>query len=270
MFNVQAVKMRTPAAVRLWASRVKTNGAGFESNSMVIASNLLKVLQTRSYFSKIKYLLPLLGRGIGAARVPLIDVLNVGSATSTAFVDADFSQSTGLQGNGSTKYLDSLIKPSQIGTSSNGGLGYWENNINLTGNVQPMGTYKADDGVLRFVLDLRTTRESFRWGNAANEANSGASAANGHYYGQRIASNSRAIYENGVSIATNTTNDANAAASNANIIIVGCGEAPTVAPWPGRCAVAYMTDGTLSASEISDLDALLRSYLFAPTGRPTS
>jgi hypothetical protein len=51
----------------------------------------------------------MLGIGINAARVPLIDVLNIGAATNTGFADSDFSQTTGLQGNGSSKYLDYFL-----------------------------------------------------------------------------------------------------------------------------------------------------------------
>lgn len=269
MFNVQAVNVRTPAAVRRWANAVQANGGGFEANSLSIATNLLKVLQTRAYYPKIKYLLPMLGRGIGAARAPLIDVLGVGSATSVSFVDADFGQATGLQGNGSSKYLNSLVKPSQLGSSNNGGLGYWENNISLAGNVEPIGCYNSA-ATNRYTIDLRNIPiRSFRWGTPGNAPTDLVTPTNGHYYGQRASATSRALYFNGASIATNTTSDATSGASDTNIAIVGA-LVPAATPWPGRCAMAYLTDGTLDGAEAADFDSLLRAYLFAPTGRPAS
>lgn len=270
MFNIQTVVRTSTNEARTWENLVISNGGGFENNSLLIANNLIRVLHTRSYFPKIKYLLPLLGKGIGAARVPLIDSLGVGSATNTSFVDADFSQSTGLQGNGTTKRLDSLIKPSQLGSSNNGGLGWWENNISLGGNVEPMGSYNSASSN-RYVIDLRSAVRNFRWGIPGNGAGDASTAANGHYYGQRSSATNRVLYFNSSLINTNSTNDATSGASDRNMLIVGGDEGgSTIAPWPGRGAIAYMTDGTLSTEDISDFDQILRNYLFLPAGRPTS
>jgi hypothetical protein len=270
MFNINVIPNKTAAETIVWRDRVIAAGGGFENNSLAIANNLVRVLHGKSYYSKIKYLLPMLGQGIGAARVPLIDSLNVGAATNTSFLDADFNQSTGLQGNGTTKRLDSLIKPSQLGTSNNGGLGWWENNISLGGNVQPIGCYNTAS-TNRYVIDLRANVRNFRWGVPGNGAGDTTTATNGHYYGQRSSSTNRSLYFNASLLNSNATNDATSGASDRSILIVGCDEGgSTITPWPGRGAMAYLTDGSLTTIEISDFDAVLRSYLFAPTGRPTS
>ncbi len=225
-------------------------------------------LQRKSYYFKIKYLLPMLGVGIGAARIPIIDILGVGAATNFAFVDGDFNQATGLQGNGTTKYFDSLIKPSQIGSSSNGGLGWWENNISFGGNVEPMGTY-SNDFANRFVLDFRSNVENFRWGNAGNGAGTANTAINAHYYGQRSSVTNRELFRNGVSLGTNSTSDSATGASNHNMYIMGVYDGSNT-PWPGRCALVYYTDGTLSQTEITDFNITLIKYLMIPTGKPQS
>lgn len=269
MFNIQTIAVDTPIVARQWATTVRANGGGFENNSMAIASGLIRVLQARSYYLKIRYLLPMLGRGIGAARAPLIDVLGVGSPTNSSFVDGDFSQSTGLQGNGSSKYLTTSIKPSQLGATNNGALGWWENNINLSGNVEPIGCYDTGGGE-RYVLDLRSGFKAFSWGSFANNASLSTASTNGHYYGQRASSTSRTIYFNGVSVGTNTNSDTSSGAADRSIIIVGCDEAGTITPWPGRCAMAYLTDGTMNADEIADFDSVIRTCLLGPTGKPQS
>jgi hypothetical protein len=207
----------------------------------------------------------MLGKGINAARIPLIDMLNVGGATNNNFVDGDFKQSAGLQGNGTTKYLDSLIKPSQLGTSNNGGLGHWETNVSYTANVEAMGTYNTA-GTNRYVLDLRSNRRSFRWGLPGNEAMDSSAAANGHYYGQRVNATSRSIYYSATLINTNITSDATSGASDHNIYIVGSWSGSNT-PWPGRCGLAYFTNGTLTTDEISDFHAVLQQYLMGPTGK---
>lgn len=269
MFNVQTNKkgMIATNEAKLWKQRVLSAGGEFESNSLDIANVFILKLKQKSYYSKIIYLLPMLGKGIGAARAPIIDVLGAGNSTNVNFVNSDFSQSLGLQGNGSSKYLSVGIKPSQLGTSNNGGLGYWENNIGFGSNVEPMGCYAS--GSNRFVLDLRNSLQAFRWGVAGNGASFGSTASNAHYYGQRSSSSSREIFKNGASLATNTTGDTTSGASDTDIAIVGSLE-PAVTPWLGRCAVAYMTDGTMGSADITDFDIFLRDYLMKPTKKPQS
>lgn len=270
MFNIQTLRNGTPTAVKQWVGAVRAAGGGFENNSIFIAANLVRVLQSRPYYSKIKYVLPLLGTGINAARVPLVDALGVGAATNVSFVDANFSQSTGLQGNGSSKYLNCLIKPAQLGSSNNGGLGYWENNINLSGNVEVIGCYNTTGTSNRYVIDLRTNIRSFRWGAPANGAGDSSTPTNGHFYGQRSSATSRQLFFNGASVGTNTTSDDTVNPNENNMYIVGSNEAGVPYPWPGRCALAYLTDGTLSTEDVVDLDTIFRKYLMTPTGRPTS
>lgn len=269
MSNVTTISNRLAAETTLWRSRVNSVGGGLEWNSVAIANGFIRRLKTKSYYGKVKYLLPLLGKGINAARVPLIDTLNVGAATNTSFVDADYNQSIGLQGNGSSKILDSLIKPSQLGASNNAGIGYWENNMTLGSNVEPMGCYDSSTSN-RFVFDLRNNPFiAFRWGNPANVAFNSITPLNGHYYGQRASITSRILYFNAINNGSDSTSDSASGASDTNIGIVGAFE-PSAAPWPGRCAMAYMTDGTLTVSEISDFDTLIRSFLLGPTGKPQS
>ena len=215
---------------------------------------------------KIVYLLPLLGNNINAARVPIIDTLAVGAALNNGFVDGDFSESVGLTNNDSPKYLNSQIKPSQLGVSNNGGLGWWETNIGFGTGVEPIGCY---GGLAfwqgRFVLDFRTTVESFRWGDSANAATRLASASNGHYYGQRSSPIIRVLYNNGMLIASGN-NVSDTTASETQIFIHGCNGSPT-SYWSGTCAVAYMTDGTLSDAQVIELNTILHDNLMVPTGR---
>jgi hypothetical protein len=229
------------------------SGAQLDPETFVWRSRVLQVL------------LPLLGSNMAAARVPLRDALNAGTALNSNFVDADFAQSTGLQGNGTNKILDLNIKPGDLGTSANGGLGYWESNISFAGDVEPMGCYGGPSE--RFVLDLRSNVESFRWGTASNGAGTSGPATSAHYYGQRSSPTLRELFKNGSSLGTNTTSDSPASASNRAIRLMGSDENGALVYWAGRCAVAYLTDGTMSSSDVSDFHTLLQTYLITPTGR---
>lgn len=266
---IQSISSRANVLTKQWAANVRTAGGGFESNSINIANNFVSVLSHRSYYAKVKYLLPMLGIGINAARVPLIDVLGVGTASNVNFLNADFSQSTGLQGNGSTKYLDSLIKPAQLGGStSNAGLGFWENNYPVSPVFTDlMGCY-SNDSLNRFTLDIRPTVSFFFWSAGGNSANQVRVGTNGNYYGNRSSDTSRQLFLNGSSLSVNTTSDMPSGMSDRNMLILAGDEAGSINYWSGRCALAYMTDGSLSIAETADLHSILASYLMIPTGKP--
>lgn len=250
-----------------WIAAVDAAGGTYEVDSKSIADALIVALKTKAYESHVIYILPLLGSNLAAARVPLRDSLAVGIATNHSFVDGDFSQATGLQGNGSTKYLDSLIKPAQLGTSANAGLGFWENNFpGSPSQTDAMGCYD-NSGLNRLTIDLRPTVQIFFWGAGATNANQSATGVNADYFGQRSSATSRKIFVNGSLITTNSASDTPTGLSDRNILIVAGDESGTINYWPGRCAVAYMTDGTLSDADAADFHTLLSTYLITPTGR---
>jgi len=263
MLTIQTVKRGTPLLVRQWSQSVVAAGGGFTSNSLVIASRLVQVLQTKSYYPKIKYLLPLLGSGINAARVPLLDTFVVGAATNVNFVNADFSQATGLTGDGATKYLDLLVSPLTLGTIA--GVGFWNMAV-ITGGDYRCGATNGGES-LRYVVDLRTISERFSWGASSNQVISGNPAIAAHYYGQQANTSSRILYRNAISVGSNTNTDSNSPVSNTMFLMAGdIGGSP--GSWAtGACGLFYMTDGSLSDGDIADFHSTLSSYLMAPTGR---
>lgn len=256
MSNVTTVSNQVTAEAALWKSRVNTAGGGLEWNSMAIANTLVRRLRAKSYYSKIKYMLPLLGRGINAARVPLIDRLNVGAATNNNFVDADFNQATGLVGNGSTKRFDCLFIASSLGSSNNGGMGYWSLNSGATGGWL-IGSHTADI----FGINLGSSEVAY-WGNATNQINTGNPSTTSHYYSQRNSSN-LTLYKSGGQIAQ-TAGATVIADINANINFMAIDASFFT---NGTGGLGYFTDGTLTGDEIYDLHLTLSSSLMGPTGR---
>ncbi len=263
MGQVGSFKYQYQAETLAWQNAVLQNGGAFEYNTVFIINDFIKRFKVKNYYRKFVYLLPMMGQKVAAACAPLVNILNVANATNHNFVDADFNQTTGLQGDGSTKYLDSLINGSQLGVTNNGGLGYWETNISFGTNVEPVGAYNSAVNQ-RFVLDLRNNIRAFRWGVASNGGGDSSAATNGHYYGQRPSATERTCYFNGLSIGTNNANDTTSGLGDQTLVIVGSHEIP-VTPWPGRCGCAYFTDGTLTTDEITDFHNLLAGYLMAPS-----
>ncbi len=261
-----AARRRNNSDVSVWQSTVASVGGTLAGDSLSIAQGLSNNLNIAPYSSKVVYLLPLLGSNIQAARVPLRDSVGIGPAANSNFVDADFSQSTGLQGNGVNKLFDLILTPSQLGSSGNGAYGYWENNINFGGSASdcPMGC--RDDANDSFKGYLGSTFCGMQWGDVAGFFTNAAGASNGHYYFQRSGATLREFYKNGASVASNTSNSP---ATGANVRPILLMAHSNTAPqyWAGRCAVAYMTNGTLSSTEIASFHTLLGTYLITPTGR---
>jgi hypothetical protein len=252
----------------LWVSRVDAAGGTYETDSKTIASALVTQLQGFTGYTKVMWLAPLLGANLAAARVPLIDVLGVGIMGNTGFVNGDFSQAAGLQG-GTNKYLDTLIKPASLNSGLVGGIGYWENNPSaIAGGSDSVafGCYNAASSIIRWQLDIRPATQRVGWGISTNAAIFTGAIASAEYYGQSLAANDRKLYKNGSQVASNTTSEASAHETVTSITLMGT-SAPNAGWFGGRCAVAYLTDGTLSPTEISDLHTLLGTYLITPTGR---
>jgi hypothetical protein len=252
--------------VMLWYGRILQAGGTITGASLTIANDLVLALKAASLWDKITYLLPLLG-DFAAILVPLRDRNNEGNATNTAFVAGDFSEATGLQGNGSSKYLIFPFSPNDLGTSQVGGLFWWELGFTGSGNVEPIGCYN-NAANRRFVLDLRSTLEAFRWGTAGTDAAITAVAATSKFYhGERRSSTDRELYRNGASIATDAGADSTTGIADNNIIAWGNDLGASIAPWPGRGGCAGCTNGTMSDADALALYEILRDELMTPTTR---
>lgn len=254
----------TPETIA-WKRAVEIAGGGFEYNSLFIANNFCKVLRTKSYYSKIKYLLPLLGKGIAATKIPLIDPTPFGAATSSTFLDADFNQTTGVQGNGTTKIYTLPFNNSQLGSSNNVGVGAWY--LTISGTIRSVGSLSATSGGRLYALDIGTANERFWWGDGNTATASGVPAtANNHYYGQRSSATNRKLYKNAAQIATGSLNSDAVGITDVNASFMGVtGNGNEF--YGGRVAFCYYTDGTLTTDEISDFHAVLANFLIGAIGR---
>ncbi len=188
--------------------------------------------------------------------------------TNSNFTNADFSESTGLTGNGTNKSLDTLVNQTTLyNGGQSAGMGYWARVLDYTGTTtEVMGSYNNTNTV-RNVLDLRALLRFFSWGNAGTAANSATASVVGDYYGQRANLASRELYVNGSLLVSNTTSDGGSPGWTLRLMGIAQGGGPTVDCAKGSCAVAYCTDGTLTPTEIAAFHTVLQTYLITPTGR---
>lgn len=256
-----------------WVSRIGALGGSVTTPEKDLADALIQQIQAASYGSKIIYLLPFIGGNIAAHRVPLRDTRNVGAAANSGFVDADCTTAGGIANpTEAAKILNTGITPVMLGApgTQRGGLFFWERNLGLGTGVEPMGCYDLfGGGTDRYVLDLRSTMQRFRWGNASGTlAGPGTTATNGFYYAQASSNTLRRIYKDGTTLGSDGTSSSTIICSNAYIRVMGCVTHTTALTyWKGRCGVAGATDGTMSDADVAALYTLLDTYLITPTGR---
>lgn len=249
----------------VWRNGIIAAGGTVADASIILADDLIKAIKAETFNSKIIYLLPLLGGDLAAAQIPLRDLLGRGMAVNSNLVDADFSESTGLQGNGSNKKLTLALKASDIGADY--GQGFVENNYAATGLGFASSAYSTGGNVIHG-LRLDTGSQTFYHhpygtpgvGNYYQMPRIVASG-NGHYYAQR-----GAAYLDGANLGL-------AESSYTVPSDVGQGEdgwgvlGNRFFYYPGRCAGFYVTSGTLTDAEASAFHTLLQTYLITPTGR---
>lgn len=257
-----------------YLSRIAALGGSLTAPEEALTLALIQQIQAASYGSKIRYLLPFVGAGIAANRVPLRDSFGVGAATligGTPLTDANCDTATGLVN--STEQagcLNTLVSPLNFGSGAqNIGFGFWERNWGAGTGVEPMGCYEASNGNNRWCLDLRASFERFRAGNVTNsQAGPASTASSAHYYGQRFSSTLRRIFKNGTTLGSDGTTLDIIAAVGDEVYVMGCNQnGASVTYWKGRCAVAYITDGSLADADVAALHTLLDTYLVTPTGR---
>ena len=278
---VTAVSALPPPVVvvqsNTWSDLAVASGGCVTPVAIQIAEATHQAIAAESFASKILMLYPFLGCNAISSFVPLIDRLGKGLLVNHNFVDADFTQALGLQGDGSTKYLESRVIPSELGivTTNTGGIGWVETNIaaaDPVGNVEPIGAYKTDPIIPdnRFSMDLRPVLRGFRWGETPGGIASETEAAiDAHYYGQCEHTALRKFWLNGVKKAESTvlTDIRNDLA----MLLMGCDRGVGgIGPWGGRGFCAYFTDGTLTDLEVAKLHLILTTYLLNPkiTGVP--
>lgn len=254
-----------PTELLAWSFGIAAAGGTLAADSFTLASDLLAALMALSSYSKLKYFMPLLGDDLAAALQPLVDPGAIGRPTNMSFVDADFSQTTGLQGNGSSKALVTGFKPNALGSSNNGGCGWWELDLDTGGSgVVCLGAF--DTAVSQFYglipFSGFSPAKQFGWSAFANVAGNNVSSGNTHLYGQRSSAILRELYQSGtLQGGSNTTSDAATGAGDNFLWLMGHANGPQF--WAGRMGLAYFTDGSLTAQEIADLHAALSDFMTA-------
>lgn len=257
-----------------WLALIRLNGGILGPQETTIVDRLVKRLAALGIGPKMVALWPFFGISSNSFAVPVYDTGAKGISFSSGFVGADCTFSGGLQGDGSSKYLDSSYKPSELGATNNGGLGWWDLDYTTTGTTNSVLIGCSDTGGSNYYA-LRShpfPQTDIIWGLTANNAVSTTASYTdpGHVYGQRESSVLRKVALNGSVLATNTTSDAASGAADRNIQLFGWLISGGVRQYyNGRAGIAYMTNGELTDTEIGLMHTALLEDFMLPSGRAT-
>lgn len=148
---------------------------------------------------------PVCGSSLTGALVKLKDFGVGASYTNNNFVSGDYSQSTGITGNGSTKYLNTGITTNSF-TISNVGIAFYDRTTaNGTRNMN--GCQVNADGTRGFYVQVGPTNtvDSQICDVSSVVSTSALSGPVGFIHGTRNSSPLHSVYRNGTSLASTST-----------------------------------------------------------------
>ncbi len=188
----------------------------------------------------------------------------------SGFASTDYG-TRGLTGDGSSKSLQTILVPNNIGSGLTGGMSVFLNNASA---FQPQtGAYLlgVDDGANVFGLKWNGTGLQGTYGGSSISATIPMSSLNSPmlYSLSRSSSSSLAIYTNGVLAASSGSSSASGG-STKNICLFSSANANDVGAnyLNGTMAFAFVDDGTLTANNYTLLNSAISNFLAAVKALP--
>lgn len=208
-----------------WVSRVNANGGSVSASTTTAHNTWMVGIKADGLRPLIPRKNTYAGTGLNACRTPLIKDIGEAVDVLNNFVAGDYSESTGLTGDGVTKYNDTrtlfqdLYALDTVDHAISFGL-YNRSAINTA--EHSMG---ATDGSLYCYLSPSISGTTyFCMTNTGTQVTASESNGTGFYLGVRKNDTDRKIYRNGTQIGSATSSDAGnlagAAAANIRFIFV--------------------------------------------------
>jgi hypothetical protein len=248
------------ADARAWAANVLTNSGTYSTATLVAVSNFCRSAKAAGIWSKLTRVNLFAGDQLAAALAPL--KVGGGNATDTNvnFVSGDYTEATGLTGNGSTKYLDSGLQASAL-TLNDTHLAFYNRASVANGNVHMGARDGSFNGVFLaapLAADQKVYSDIYSGAGGGRLASASAiGTPYGFIVGSRTAANLHTIYRNGSSIGSNTTTNGSLPALN--IYVVG-GNANGTALYTSNPAGAYSIGSGLTAGEVASYATIMEAF----------
>jgi hypothetical protein len=199
-----------------WATRAAANGGVISTTTIRAVSEFCRAIDAAGIRSAMYRVNPFCGGNLSGCLVPLyrgptFGGTNYGNATDTNanFVSGDFTEKTGLKGNGTTKYLATGFLPSSLPSVTSIHQSVSATGSATSGNAVFMGSYNGIAAGI-FSLDeyaVAAGARAYRCGNitVGQYPTVTPTVAEPHMIGTRTSTTSAVIYRAGVSSSSNAT-----------------------------------------------------------------
>jgi hypothetical protein len=179
---------------------VTSAGGTYSAGTLAAVSAFCTSAKANNYWAKLSRINLFCGYQLAAALVPL--KVGSGNATDTniAYVAGDYTESTGLTGNGSTSGLDTGVLADSL-TATNLHLAVYNRSSTANGSGQ-MGLYGtgADSTCYIWAPYSDSVVYSYMPDNATAATSSTLATPYGMVLASRTAANSHIVYRNGVNV----------------------------------------------------------------------
>jgi hypothetical protein len=225
-----------------WRTAVIANGGTVSGATLSAVDKFCNDIDAAGIRDRFYRMNPFAGTGLAAALVPLYrgpayGGTTYGNATDTNnnFVSGDYSESNGLDGNGTTKYLDTGLSPNGMGVPATVHLAAYKGAGAWTTTREFIGSRDADDLYqlqFRYPASLVPSLSLLLGGSASIINETSVSTSASFLVATRTSSSELFLWQNGTKVATGST----------------------YATTPGACSHSYMVftrnaSGTASAGQ---------------------
>jgi hypothetical protein len=184
--------------------RITAAGATIDATARAAINAFIVGCKADSIWTLLLDVGPLCGDSLTAALIKLKKLSSGWSYTNNNFLSEDYGQSTGLTGDGSSKYLTSGVLGTDLTTDSTG-IGVYDRSTTAA-QTNPHGSTSGPSACFRLWIGGADNIIYSDQYNTANElASSTISGAIGFVFATRPASSAHAIYRNGSVIASTST-----------------------------------------------------------------
>lgn len=185
--------------IQTWLARVRSAGGVVNGRSRDAANLFVKQCKSADIWTSIRRVNLCIGDFL-ASFVPLVNTSGGAADTNNAILLADYNESLGWRGNGTTKWIDTGYTPSE----ATGGLAaYLRTDITTTSTILIGCRNSANNNQYR-ILFTTTVGGSFSWSGSGVAAEDGVTAAlsRGFIHSARRAATDLSGYRNGASVAS--------------------------------------------------------------------
>lgn len=240
-----------------WGTAVTAAGGTYSASTLSAMSTFAKAAKASGYWDKLNRINLFAGDQLTAALVPL--KVGGGSTTETNvnFVAGDYTEATGLTGNGTTKYLNTGLTPSVSLVMNDTHLTVYNRSANATGANTALG---ARDGT-NYLEFFAPNNDGIAYSRAGDvTVLSGAVAAPyGSLVATRPSSTSHTIYRQGAQVATTAVASAGALI-NLPVFVFALNSAGSPTLYSAQVFAAYSIGSGLSAADVTAYNTHLEAF----------